>query len=126
MNVDIRTPVDFELQMFEKTVTNIQDQAMVKLRQYLPAVSVDKRNPLVRAISGGIRRQGSVPVFKKKTGTSDMNIFCAWNCPIIAYGPGDSAYDHAPDEQLDLSEYQSAILVLKHCLARLETDYATN
>ena len=37
------------------------------------------------------------PGFVVKTGTSDMNVVAPiWQCPIVAYGPGDSALDHTP------------------------------
>ena len=29
----------------------------------------------------------------------------AWGCPIVAYGPGDSRLDHAPNEQVPVREY---------------------
>jgi LysW-gamma-L-lysine carboxypeptidase len=43
----------------------------------------------------------------------------AWGCPIVAYGPGDSALDHTPDEHLDLAEYERAIDVLARVLTVL-------
>jgi LysW-gamma-L-lysine carboxypeptidase len=42
-----------------------------------------------------------------------------WRCPILAYGPGDSALDHTPNEHLSLEEYARAIDVLEHALAAL-------
>ncbi len=39
-----------------------------------------------------------------------------WNCPILAYGPGDSSLDHTPDEHLDLAEFRQAIAVLARVL----------
>ena len=42
-----------------------------------------------------------------------------WNCPIIAYGPGESALDHTPDERLNLGEYLRAIRVLASVLEAL-------
>jgi LysW-gamma-L-lysine carboxypeptidase len=42
-----------------------------------------------------------------------------WGCPILAYGPGDSALDHTPNECLDLAEYQRAIDVLSRVLSVL-------
>ena len=42
-----------------------------------------------------------------------------WNCPILAYGPGDSSLDHTPDEHIDLDEYLRAIDVLTAVLERL-------
>ncbi len=60
------------------------------------------------------------PRFVHKTGTSDMNVVSAeWNCPIIAYGPGDSRLDHTPDEHIDLDEYVWAVRVLELALQTL-------
>ena len=42
-----------------------------------------------------------------------------WNCPIVAYGPGDSALDHTPNEHLNLDEYGRAVRVLTQALTRL-------
>ncbi|PJF22817.1 MAG: acetyl-lysine deacetylase [Phototrophicales bacterium] len=84
------------------------------------AVVSDKNNPLSRALRGAIRAQGGTPRFVYKTGTADMNVVAPiWNCPIVAYGPGDSALDHTPDEHLNLDEYLQAINVLADTLARL-------
>ena len=70
-------------------------------------------NLLSRAFRRAIRQHGARPRFVTKTGTSDMNLVApVWNCPIVAYGPGDSALDHTPDEHVDLDEYLLAIEVL--------------
>ena len=45
-----------------------------------------------------------------------------WNCPILAYGPGNSALDHTPDEHIDLDEYLLAVQVLSGVLERLRFD----
>lgn len=80
----------------------------------------DKDNALTRALRGAIRDQGGTPRFLYKTGTADMNVVGpVWNCPIIAYGPGDSALDHTPDEHIDLNEYLAAIRVLTSAIERL-------
>jgi LysW-gamma-L-lysine carboxypeptidase len=39
-----------------------------------------------------------------------------WRCPIVAYGPGDSALDHTPDEHVSLDEYWRAISVMEAML----------
>jgi LysW-gamma-L-lysine carboxypeptidase len=55
--------------------------------------------------------------FVLKTGTSDMNVVGpAWQCPIVAYGPGDSALDHTPNEHLPLDEYWKAVKVIEQTL----------
>jgi LysW-gamma-L-lysine carboxypeptidase len=86
----------------------------------LSAFRSDKNSPLVRAFLPAIRAEGGKPRFKVKTGTADMNIVGpAWNCPIVAYGPGDSKLDHTPHERQDLDEYLRAIRVLAGALAAL-------
>ncbi|MFQ3646727.1 MAG: [LysW]-lysine hydrolase [Anaerolineae bacterium] len=82
-----------------------------------------KDNVLTRALRGAIRAQGGQPAFVLKTGTSDMNIAGpAWGCPIAAYGPGDSALDHTPDEHLDLHEYLKAVRVLEGAVCALKVE----
>lgn len=84
------------------------------------AFVADKDTSLSRALRSAIRQEGGQPRFVHKTGTSDMNIVGPlWGCPVVAYGPGDSALDHTPDEHLDLDEYARAITVLTHALSRL-------
>lgn len=84
------------------------------------AFRAEKNTPLVRAFLGAIREQGGQPRFVLKTGTSDMNVAGpAWRCPICAYGPGDSALDHTPDERIDLHEYLRSIEILKSVLHTL-------
>jgi LysW-gamma-L-lysine carboxypeptidase len=78
------------------------------------AFRAEKNTPLVRAFLASIREQGGRPRFVLKTGTSDMNVVGpAWGCPIVAYGPGDSALDHTPEERISLDEYLRSIEVLK-------------
>lgn len=85
-----------------------------------PPYRAAKNTPLVRAFLQAIREQGTEPTFKVKSGTSDMNVVGpVWNCPIVAYGPGDSTLDHTPNEHLDLGEYQQAIAILARVLTLL-------
>ncbi|GAB5491032.1 MAG: [LysW]-lysine hydrolase [Phototrophicaceae bacterium] len=84
------------------------------------ACVADKNSVLSRAFRGAIRANGGSPRFVHKTGTADMNIVApVWDCPIVAYGPGDSALDHTPNEHLNLDEYCRAIDVLSDALSRL-------
>jgi [amino group carrier protein]-lysine/ornithine hydrolase len=60
------------------------------------------------------------PGYKLKTGTSDMNVVGpVWNCPIVAYGPGDSSLDHTPEEHLSIVEYEQSIQVLADALSAI-------
>jgi LysW-gamma-L-lysine carboxypeptidase len=85
----------------------------------------DRQNALVRSFLTAIRslESGVQPGFVVKTGTSDMNVVGPiWRCPIVAYGPGDSALDHTPHEHLSLDEFWRAVLVVE---AMLRTFAAT-
>lgn len=80
----------------------------------------DRNNPLVRSFLAGVRTEDPSAQlgFVLKTGTSDMNVVApVWKCPIVAYGPGDSALDHTPNEHLPLEEYSKAVSVIAHTLA---------
>ena len=78
-----------------------------------------RSTPLARAFVGAIADAGGKTTFKVKSGTSDMNILApAWGCPMVAYGPGDSRYDHTPMERLSLVDYARAIRVLQSVLTR--------
>ena len=73
-----------------------------------------KDTPLTRAFRVAIRAVGGTPRFKVKTGTSDMNVAAPhWDVPMLAYGPGDSALDHTPDEHVELAELAYAVNVLE-------------
>lgn len=86
----------------------------------VPAYRSGKQNPLVSAFLRSIRSTDGKPGFSIKTGTADMNIVApTWNCPIVAYGPGDSSLDHTPNEHIALEEYSHAVQVLKNVLAGL-------
>ena len=78
-----------------------------------------RTSPLARAFVGAIAEAGGGASFKVKSGTSDMNVLAAaWGCPMVAYGPGDSAYDHTPMERLALDDYARAIAVIRGVLRR--------
>ncbi|CAN5544956.1 [LysW]-lysine hydrolase [soil metagenome] len=83
------------------------------------AYRCDRRSPLVAPFLSAIRSQGVKPRTKVKTGTSDMNVVGpTWDCPMLAYGPGDSSFDHTPDEQIELAEVERAVDVLAEALGR--------
>ena len=94
--------------------------ATVEFRGDEVAVKHPRDSLLARALRLAIRDAGGTPVFKLKTGTSDMNVVSThWPVPTLAYGPGDSRLDHTPDERLPLPEYDLAVGVLRGTLTRL-------
>ena len=124
-----RLPVGFDA---EALIKEIEEQAIRPLghqaiktsfkltfRGYEQAWRGDRSNALVRSFLAGLRSHdsGAQLGFVLKTGTSDMNVVAPiWKCPIVAYGPGDSALDHTPNEHLELDEYWKAINVLEQTL----------
>jgi [amino group carrier protein]-lysine/ornithine hydrolase len=82
-------------------------------------VRTPRTSPLARAFARAITAAGGQTTFKEKSGTSDMNIlFPAWGCPMVAYGPGDSRYDHTPIERLSIADFARSIEVLRGVLSR--------
>ena len=84
-----------------------------------------KDTPLTRAFRQAIRKAGGRPVFKLKTGTSDMNVLAPhWPVPMVAYGPGDSTLDHTPYEHVEVAEFLKGIEVLRGALEALAQTHA--
>ncbi|PJF39435.1 MAG: acetyl-lysine deacetylase, partial [Phototrophicales bacterium] len=96
------------------------DDATVRVYGGERAYVAERDTILSRVMRGAIRAEGGQPRFVYKTGTSDMNVVGPiWQCPIVAYGPGDAALDHTPDEHINLDEYLQAIRVLTDALENL-------
>jgi len=94
-------------------------QVIVSPESMEQPVRTPRTSPLARAFVRAIAAAGGRATFKEKSGTSDMNIlFPAWRCPMVAYGPGDSRYDHTPIERLSISDFARSISVLKGMLSR--------
>ncbi|MBL8886362.1 MAG: [LysW]-lysine hydrolase [Phycisphaerales bacterium] len=87
----------------------------------------DRSNVIARALTGAIRAEQLTPAPKLKTGTSDMNVVGpVWNCPIAAYGPGDSSLDHTPNEHIRISEFLASIRILTRAIEGIATELATS
>ena len=121
LNIGVRLPLDFTPQDWYAKLEEITEGATVKpLGFAVPAWSCDKKSILVRALLGGIRANEGSPSFVYKTGTADLNIVAPlWRCPSVVYGPGDSALDHTPNENISLDEYQKAVSSLSSALQQL-------
>src|SRR6266480_49318 len=103
-----------------------EDEAYISFSGEEAAFQTARTTPVARAFISAIRAIRGQPVFKHKTGTSDMNVVGpAWGQNIVAYGPGDSRLDHTPQEHIHIAEYMQAIdileLVLKELALQRET-----
>lgn len=124
--IGFRLPADLPPITLEETLQNLvaiytEDwEVSVTFEGHEAAYRGPKSTPLVRAFLKEIRAADGKPRFVLKTGTSDMNVVApVWQCPVLAYGPGDSSLDHTPQEHIDLAEYLRAIGVLQKVLGRL-------
>jgi LysW-gamma-L-lysine carboxypeptidase len=124
-----RLPVGFDASAFMKALETqalepsgpqaLKTRFTFRFRGHEQAWRGDRTNVLVKSFLGGLRsvEPSEKLGFVVKTGTSDMNVVApVWKCPVVAYGPGDSALDHTPNEHLDLDEYWKAVVVLEHTL----------
>jgi len=118
--IGLRLPLGYDLEALQAFLREQAGEATLHFSGYEVAHKSDKRNSLVKAFLKAIREHGGEPKFKVKTGTSDMNVLAPhWCCPVLAYGPGDSALDHTPHEHISLQEYSRAIDVLTRVLQLL-------
>jgi [amino group carrier protein]-lysine/ornithine hydrolase len=101
-------------------VSGLTGDGQISFTVNAPAYRCEKRTPLVSAFNAAIRQTGATPRTKVKTGTSDMNLVGpVWNCPMLAYGPGDSQLDHTPNEHVIIDELERATQILTSVLERL-------
>jgi len=121
MEIDVRFPPEYDIESLKQFIELNRAGITVEFKEEEPGVLVEKNNELVKALIWAIRRQEGDPAFKKKTGTSDMNITAAtWkDIPIVAYGPGDSSLDHSPEERIDVREFRQSIEILKETVERV-------
>jgi LysW-gamma-L-lysine carboxypeptidase len=120
VDVQFRVPPKYTIDDVREVAEGELDRGGVHWETPIPPVMASPRTPVARALRASIRGAGGEPRLLRKTGTSDMNIYAgSWDCPMATYGPGDSDLDHAPNEHLDLAEYDSSIGVLVDVCERL-------
>jgi LysW-gamma-L-lysine carboxypeptidase len=120
IRIGIRIPEGVSPQEWVAQFIKLPGAGDIAIEDAISAYRAEKNTPLVRALLAGIRKQRGEPGFTVKSGTSDMNIVGpAWNCPIAAYGPGDSSLDHTPKEHMRVSEFLTAIQVLTQAIEQV-------
>ncbi|MDF1512402.1 MAG: [LysW]-lysine hydrolase [Anaerolineae bacterium] len=120
MNIVSRLPPDFDVDDLQDKMEAWSNGAKLIFRGSDAAYVAEKNTPPVRALLRAIRAEGAKPKFKLKTGTSDMNtVGPVWDCPMVAYGPGDSSLDHTPNEHIETDEFYKGIAVLSRALQSL-------
>ncbi len=122
VDVQFRLPPGTTAEDVRETVADCTTEGSVTWTESIPPVMASPRTSVAGALRAGIREAGGDPTHLRKTGTSDANIYAgAWDCPVATYGPGDSAFDHAPDERIDLAAFDRGVDVLTAAADRLCT-----
>jgi LysW-gamma-L-lysine carboxypeptidase len=120
VEVDCRVPPGFAVEDFMRRLRDAVADGEVKLIRSIPAVRVERSDPVAACLSAAIRQAGGQPRPTLKTGTSDMNtVSPTWSVPMAAYGPGNSTLDHSDDEHIEIAEFRRAITVLGTALDQL-------
>ncbi|MEV5708316.1 M20/M25/M40 family metallo-hydrolase [Actinoallomurus sp. NPDC052274] len=116
----IRTPPGFDAEEFVERLRARTPHGRLTVINSVAAHRVGRTDPVVRALSAGIRAHGVRPGAKLKTATADLNILAEeWHVPMATYGPGDSELDHSAHESTEVADYLRAISVLTTALYRL-------
>ncbi len=119
LEITFRLPPGTSITWLREHVDDLGLDADLNWRPNAEAYRVDKRSPLVAPFLAAIRATGGQPRLKVKTGTSDMNLVGpTWNCPIVSYGPGDASFDHTPNEQIPLADFERGVEVLVSAIER--------
>lgn len=119
--IDLRTPIGAEREYLELMLEETAAAHEVRLNviEYVPPYGVHKSDPVIRAFRNAIRDSGGTPRVLAKQGTCDFNVLSPWGCPMGAYGPGDSKYDHSANEQIPVAEFLKGVEVLKNAVPRI-------
>lgn len=120
MSIGLRLPPELDLIELQASLDAWAGAAEVTTHGLEQPVRAGRRSALTSAFLSAIRAEGGRGAFVLKTGTSDMNVLARhFDCPIAAYGPGDSALDHTPEERVELDEYLRACRVVQGVVERL-------
>lgn len=118
VTMDFRIPPGLSYKEVFKEISEIID-GEVKLLEGVDGVLISKNNIIVKTLVKAIRDKGLLPKYKKKTGTSDMNLLVKLTENIVTYGPGDSSLDHTDREFIDIEEYLKSINILESAILEL-------
>ncbi|GAB1689844.1 M20/M25/M40 family metallo-hydrolase [Krasilnikovia sp. M28-CT-15] len=119
--LDVRVPPGTDLTGLAAVLAGAAAPATAQVLRATPGVLTARSTALVRAFSRAFRADGIAPRFLAKKGSSDMNTLATtWpGVPMVAYGPGDAALDHTPDERIEAGEVRRA----RDVLARAVTEW---
>ena len=118
VTIDFRVPPGLSHQEVLKEIKILLD-GEIELVEGVDGVITSKNNILVKTLVKAIRKNGFSPKYKKKTGSSDMNLLVRLTENIVTYGPGDSSLDHTDREYIDTEEYLKSIDILEAAISEI-------
>jgi LysW-gamma-L-lysine carboxypeptidase len=117
LTLSFRLPPRFDTEALLSRLSTVVRGGELIVVNSVTAVRSRRGDPVVRALSAGIRRAGGQPRHILKSATSDMNTVAeVWDVPMAAYGPGDNHLDHAADEHIVIDDFLCSIAVLTSAL----------
>lgn len=117
LTVSVRLPESLPPQAARAWLAEHAAATEVLIEGEIPAWSGPRHGSLARTLQRSILQAGGKPRAVRKTGTADLNLVApAWACPSVAYGPGDAALDHTPEEHIVLEEFRRGTDVLAGAL----------
>ncbi|KYC52527.1 MAG: acetyl-lysine deacetylase [Candidatus Methanofastidiosum methylothiophilum] len=116
--IDFRVPPGLTHENVLKEISELLD-GEIELVEGVDGVITSKNNILVKTLVKAIRENGLSPKYKKKTGSSDMNLLVRLTENIVTYGPGDSSLDHTDMEYIDTDEYLKSIDILEAAISEI-------
>ncbi len=121
LDAQLRIPPSYSTDEVRELAAAELNSGTVNWKDAVEPTMQNHRTEVARVFRGAIRRQGGEPRLLRKTGTADMNIYASeWDCPMVTYGPGSSDLDHAPNEHLELPEFDRAVQVLTDVAEELQ------
>ncbi|MCP3918227.1 MAG: [LysW]-lysine hydrolase [bacterium] len=120
LDMTLRLPPDLGPEEAHAWLVERAPECTLEVEGGIPAWSGKRTSVLHRSLARAVRRSDGNPRYQVKTGTADLNLLApVWGCPSLAYGPGDAAFDHRPDEQVEIAEFLRGVWVLTDALAAL-------
>ena len=120
LSCGLRLPPGVDIEELDATIRALAGAGTITVHGAQGGYRTDRKNPLTAPFNRAIRAEGGTPRNTVKLGSSDMGVVGpVWNCPIVAYGPGDASLDHTPEERIVLDEYLKAVRILSEVLVSL-------
>jgi len=126
IEIDIRTLPDQDykpiIDGFKNIFANLKtkDQrfnAEVEIIRITEAMETDSKHPFVREFCSAV----GINETKVVGFTTDGSIIKQLGCPIVIFGPGDSAVCHKPDEYIEIADAEKAVQYYKKIIAKFLT-----